>query len=212
MVDLVAVKATPRPGSRSAPFGVGSIQIQTISRGLFWKSLRRVLILLPTHQGCTNNSLAGFIMNSTFNTIAAVAGHQAGVGAETVANIEVYLTMSDSVPNISLNAPLVLHRFGTTSLFRIVALSNTFPGRNQMVLCLPTDCAWNVSQLRKIKGARSGKKAVQFDVVLTPAGGHAEGFDKIVIAIPYDGEDGNALLYYQAVQFASQEVRQVLGL
>jgi hypothetical protein len=152
------------------------------------------------------------IMNTTtFNTIAAVCGHHAGVAAETVANIEVFVNIADSEPTCSINAPLLIERFGTTSLFRIVALSNnslTIP-RNQMVLCLPTDQLWQVSRLRKIKGARSGKKAVQFDVI--PSVGTKEGFDKLVITIPFDGNDGLAILYYQALVFAGQEVTRSLG-
>ena len=147
---------------------------------------------------------------NVFNPIAAVCGAQAGTAAETVANIELFVNASDTSSTLSLNAPLVIERFGTTPLFRIVALTGTVPFRNTMSLCLPTDLAWQVSQLRKIKGANSGKKAIQFQV-LSPVG-NKEGFDKLVITIPFDGHNGNAMLYYEAVLFASQEVsRHVLG-
>jgi hypothetical protein len=145
----------------------------------------------------------------TFKTIAAVCGPQAGVDAETVANIEVFVNQSDQSPHTWANAPLILERFGTTGLFRIVAL-NVNASRNMMVLCLPTACVWRVSQLRKIKSKNTRKKAIQFDVVLPV--GHKEGFDMLVITIPFDGDDGKAMLYYQAMVFACQEVsRLVLG-
>jgi hypothetical protein len=91
---------------------------------------------------------------------------------------------------------------------KIVALSTSKSSRNMMVLCLPTDCTWLVSKLRKIKSKNSGKKAIQFDVLL-PAG-NKEGFDKLTTTIPFDGDDGMALLYYQAMVFASQEVWQAV--
>jgi hypothetical protein len=141
---------------------------------------------------------------NTFSTIAAVCGPQVGVGAKTVANIEVYVNYSDQSPSTVMNAPLILERFGTNSpLFRIVAL-NANASRNNMVLCLPTSCLWQVSQLRKIKSKTSGKKAIQFDVLALA--GNKEGYDKLAITIPFDGDDGMAVLYYQAVVFASQEV------
>jgi hypothetical protein len=142
-------------------------------------------------------------MNS-FTTIAAVSGHQAGSDAKTVANVDVYINISDEVAATSYIGRLVLQRFGTTSLFRIVGLSNTSPFRNKMVLCLPTASAWRLSQLRKIKSKNSGMKAIQFDILTLV--GDKEGFDKLVITIPFDGNDGSAMLYYQAVVFANQEV------
>ena len=187
-------------------WGLNQLEFKSkeISLGLFRKALRRAIVF-SQHDTKHAQQSTGCIMTS-FSIITAVSEQQAGTSAETVANVEVYPQILDVIPSISLNSPLVLERFRTTSLFRIVALSNTFPLRNQMVLCLPTDCAWGVSQLRKIRSTRSGKKAIQFDV-LTPVG-HKEGFDRLVITIPYDGEDGNAVLYYQALLFASQEVRR----
>jgi hypothetical protein len=148
---------------------------------------------------------------NAFSVVAAVCGHRIGKVAETAANVEVYVNQSDAAPSLSLNAPLVIERFGTSALFRIVALryeDNNSPLRNMMVLCLPTDCAWDVSKLRKIKSKNSGKKAIQFDVWTQV--GNKEGFDKLAITIPFDGNDGNAMLYYQAMLFASQEVIRIL--
>lgn len=151
-------------------------------------------------------------MNS-FNTIAAVCGIQAGEEAQAVANIEVFVEKHCD-PSLSLNAPLALERFGlanSSPLFRIVAFhsSEALSTRNKMALCLPSDTVWKVSVLRKIKAKRSGKRAIEFEVLLPP--GNREGYDVIKITIPFDGNNGKAVLYYQALVFASQEVHRIVS-
>ena len=139
---------------------------------------------------------------TSWSTIAAVCEAQDGQTAASIAVVEVFVNGLDG-PKSCYTGPISIERFGNTSLFRIVVHNGNMT-RNTAVLCLPPDCTWMASKPRKVKGAKSGLRAVESSIEL-PAG-HREGFNHLRITMSYDGPGGNAMLFAEAVLWASQEV------
>jgi hypothetical protein len=136
-------------------------------------------------------------------TIAAVSDSQAGQNAATAATVDVFVDSASTTPDTTITGLLSLERFGSMNLFRVV-VHNAYTARNIGVLCLPPDCMWHAARPRKIKGRRSGLKAIEINVMLPT--GHKEGYDRLCITAPYDGETGSAMLFASALVWASQEV------
>ncbi|CAB9529563.1 hypothetical protein SEMRO_2545_G330780.1 [Seminavis robusta] len=96
---------------------------------------------------------------------------------------------------------LALQQYGSFPLFRIVNLNKD--NQNTGVLCLPADCvSWKVQKPRKVIGANSGVKA--FKTTVTFPAGNAEGYDKIVVTLPFhDDESRSAVEFFtEALVFA----------
>ena len=140
---------------------------------------------------------------SSWSTIAAVSHSQAGQTAATAATVEVFVDSASTTPDSTSSGLLSLERFGSTKLFRVV-VHNIYTRRNIGVLCLPPDCMWWAERPRKIKGRRSGLKAIEVNVLMPK--GHKEGYDRLCITAPYDGDTGSAMLFASALIWASQEV------
>lgn len=142
-------------------------------------------------------------MNS-WNVIAAVNGSQSGKSAESMANVKVFVNGIKNPSSMTVAGPISLERFGYSTLTRIVVHHSDEAGRNKAVLCLPPDCKWAASVLKKVKGKRSGMKGVESIVELPK--GHKEGYNFLKITMPYDGDEGSAMLFGGALVFASQAV------
>jgi hypothetical protein len=142
-------------------------------------------------------------MSLSWSTVTALNDSQADHAAATIATVDIFVVDSATSPHQSISGPLSLERFGSTNLFRLV-VHNADMTRNKAVLCLPPDCLWRGERPRKVKSRRSGMKAVEVNVVLPQ--GHKEGYDRLCITAPYDGEDGRAMLLASALIWASQEV------
>ena len=138
----------------------------------------------------------------SWKILAAGCDSQSGEKAATVASIEV--VSSPGMVPVEFNGPVTLQQFSDAALFRIVVHYNN-SARNTCVLCLPPDTRWVVEPVRKIKGKRSGKKALELELTFPPE--NVEGFSKLKITMPYDGDTGNAMLFCEAVHFAAQSVQ-----
>ena len=143
---------------------------------------------------------------TAWSSLAAVCEAQAGQAAESVAVVEVFVNGLMNPVQLCLTGPVSIERFGTTSLFRIIVHNDNMT-RNKAVLCLPPDCMWMASKPRKVKGKQSGLRAIE-SVIELPTG-NREGYDNLRITMPYDGDGGSAMLFAEAVVWASQEVAVV---
>jgi hypothetical protein len=128
---------------------------------------------------------------------------QAGQIAATNGTVEVFVDHSSVAPTASMAGPLSLERFGLLNLFRLVVNNETMD-RNVHVFCLPPDCMWHVEKPKKIKSRRLGLKAIEIDICLPL--GHKEGYDRLRITAPYDGEAGSSMLFAAALVWANQDV------
>lgn len=71
--------------------------------------------------------------------------------------------------------------------------------------CLPTDAPFLVDW-QKIKGRNTGAKALETILCMTVTE-HPEGHNNVHVAVPHDGDNGSAMLFYEALMFADQAVR-----
>lgn len=134
-------------------------------------------------------------------------GTQAGLTAEGVAFIDVYVNGDSRTPTTTIVGPINLERFPNSALFRF-AILNADGNRNNAVLCMPSNSKWSAVELRKVKGKTSGSRAVEIKINLPP--GNREGFDSLRITLPFDGNDGRSMLFGQAVMWAWQEVSSLV--
>ncbi|CAB9506639.1 hypothetical protein SEMRO_274_G105270.1 [Seminavis robusta] len=142
-------------------------------------------------------------MKVSWKVLAATCESQAGDTAATVARIEVKTNGGDTS---ILKGPVTLQQIGDTTLFRICVHPEN-KRYNYSVLCLPPDAKWTASPPKKIISMRSRMKAIKQVVSLPPD--HHEGFQELVITMPFDGDKGTAFFFCEALVFASQ---QVLGI
>ncbi|CAB9496260.1 expressed unknown protein [Seminavis robusta] len=133
-----------------------------------------------------------------WTNVSAMTGQEAGSNAAAVATVSV--VCPGDIPDGNIEGPVTLQRFSDTPLFRICVHHNNSV-YNRAVFCLPTDEAWTVSLPRKIKTKRSKKKALELTFNLPEE--NPDGFKKLVVTLPYDGEDGDAMLFCEAAAFAS---------
>ncbi|CAB9510463.1 hypothetical protein SEMRO_437_G142850.1 [Seminavis robusta] len=138
---------------------------------------------------------------TSWNTIAAVkaSGQLRNVTAESLACIDARTGNRSS----RFAGPVALERFGDNALFR-VAVKNDDGTRNKMVFCLPPDSQWTAETPKKVISPNTRSKAVKSIVRL--GRDNSEGFDKLTIVMPWDGEHGQSMLFANGLIFASNVV------
>ncbi|CAB9498111.1 hypothetical protein SEMRO_31_G020510.1 [Seminavis robusta] len=119
--------------------------------------------------------------------------------AESVATVDIRVGTTDS----RFVGPVILQRFGNEALFRIAVLQDG-ADRNALAICLPPDEIWTAEPPKKVISPHSKTKAIK-SIINLPEN-NAEGFDKVTIVMPWNGNDGPSFLFSEAVVFASQVV------
>lgn len=129
-----------------------------------------------------------------WETVAAVTGEQAAFVAFLKATVGGKLREA--------HGPVSLQQLKFTPLFRLII--HRPDGRIEHVFSLPVDEAWSVCY-GPVKG-RSTAKAIRVTIDLSVQG--VEGFEQLVVFLPYDGDGGSAILFAQACVHASKEVEK----
>ncbi|CAB9508994.1 hypothetical protein SEMRO_370_G128390.1 [Seminavis robusta] len=141
------------------------------------------------------------IMIFRWNRLAATSGNLTGEVA-TLGSVSLELK-GHSVCNPTIG-PVVLERFANTPLFRIAVLD---PTSTHIVgtVTLPADSLWTLYKPMKVKSTNAGLKAIKIIITVDSI---KEGYDMVKVTLPYDGEQGSAVLFGQALIFASSTVTE----
>ncbi|CAB9522793.1 hypothetical protein SEMRO_1341_G264480.1 [Seminavis robusta] len=136
----------------------------------------------------------------SWRVVASLEEH----GGETAASVATLVAqVNHGTDAHSIDGPITLQQFGDSPLFRVV-IHRVNSNRNAASFVLPPDASWTVTQVKKIKTRKSGRKAIRFEFNLQADG--PEGFDSLVITLPWDGASGSAMTFHQASVYASQVV------
>ncbi|CAB9508639.1 hypothetical protein SEMRO_355_G124910.1 [Seminavis robusta] len=130
----------------------------------------------------------------------SVRDGQDGAGSNAASVARIKITCPPGVIDATLDGPVTLQRFGDTTLFRIAIHYNN-SRFNHAVLCISPNAAWTVSKPKKLisQNTRTRFLVMKFDLPED----NPEGFVKLEVTLPYDGEEGNAMLFAQAAVYAS---------
>ena len=134
--------------------------------------------------------------------VAAINGLQLGEGAENVAFVQ-WWTGGQLNPH-QMAAPTSFQWFSDTELFRFVCFQLVQGAGGPeykpiMNLTLPTEL-WVLAEFRRTVSKNTRTKAVKTTIMLPP--NNAEGINKVVVTMPYDGENGHSMLFAQAILYA----------
>ncbi|CAB9500787.1 hypothetical protein SEMRO_92_G048010.1 [Seminavis robusta] len=143
-------------------------------------------------------------MSFSWRRLATTSGTEIGVEASSLWTVALVLAGRDVCsPSVG---PVNLEQYAYTPLFRITVM-NQARTRNIASICLPSDCTWILDQPRKVKSANSGLRAYRLKISVSST---KDGWDTVMITLPYDGENGSAVLFGQALAHAFDVVKESL--
>lgn len=136
----------------------------------------------------------------TWETVATVTGQEAAFVAYVIPTIKGEESQA--------HGPVSLQQLKSTPLFRL-AVHCSRSGRIDRAFSLPVDEAWTAS-FGLVRG-QSKSMGIKVTINLTEHG--LEGYEKLLVFLPYDGPTGNATLFAEACVHASKQVeRNILAL
>lgn len=120
--------------------------------------------------------------------------------------------VADSDQDIEVVCGVLLQRFGRTALFRCLFIEHNSDGSYTPVgqMCIPVHAPWQSVTLKKKKGRTDASKSFEITLIVPPQTTPSAGVvhEKFVFTIPYDGPNGEAELFYKALEWARGTVLQ----